>query len=521
MAKKRESKNLVLPILAVSLFATLGITVYLNRPTPTPLRIAEVTAPASNCASVAFTDNFSGTTVDATKWSKFSTIGTNSVANNTLTFSIPSGNPNSVSDISSYNKVEIEGDFIQEVTLNSLNNVPSTSTNSSFILGVTTQDDTNLYRIEIYKNGDIQSYAVTNSITTPGTARNVFKDTPTKLKISRAGNRITTYYDTGDGYIQHSSFTDIYSGKVFIQLFALSHSPVAPAVTAVVKDFSLKCRPPLPTGLDHSCSADGKTVSLKWDDNSPSKKYSVALNDPSENSENVWYKANTTDVWRGGDYDKTSYELPVIPGRNYEWWVITNSNGPFSDQSDLVKKSFTCTTSVSAPLNPRFTCNPDGKSVRLQWDGVTDVDSYKVRLDDKNGKVTNYDNLKDPQYIATVVPDKMYSFWVHSHKGGLDSNQSTAIDFTCKATATPTPKPTVKATAKPASPKGGPTSTPISKGDVVPTDTPAPSIKATLTPKSSPTNPSYVAPTPTPSPVETVSTNPVSRFFRWLAGLFE
>jgi hypothetical protein len=149
------------------------------------------------------------------------------------------------------------------------------------------------------------------------------------------------------------------------------------------------------------------------------------------------------------------------------------------------------------------------------WDGVVDAESYKIRLDDKNGKVTNYDNLKEAQHIATVVPDKMYSFWVHSHKGGLDSNQSTALDFTCKVTATPTPtpRPTVR-----------PTATPISKGDEVTMDDPEPTVSPTVKPTTTPrppTNPTYVEPTPTPTPMTTKSTNPISRFFSWLAGLFE
>jgi len=593
----------------------LGITVYLNRPTPTPLRIAEVTAPASNCASVAFTDKFSGTTLDTSKWIAFSNSGGTATIDNKLTLYQPASSTlwAGESNFLTEGKVEIEGDFVQEVTLQSLTTTPETNNLASFLLGLASPGWKNWYRIEIYKNGDIQTHTNTNDVRLSMTPVNVFKNTPTKLKMVRSGSTLTTYYDVGAGYVLHSTVPNIYTGKVFVQLDILSHAPDKPAVTAVVKDFSLRC-PPLST-TPISCS-QGYTDSF---DSHINPRYTLdypngtkiggglatftqssgtrirtqifsgdfvsTLNIASSNSSSaiptivarylefdnvnsrgvkIKYDKSTnkvesfrvtspdgkTDTFDlGKSISISSSEQPSAfkierQGSTFRTYFKTASSNfqPIGTYDNLTTEnviirfgadnnektvfdsfSMSCLPDpkTSAPLNPRVTCNPDGKSVRLQWDGVTDVDSYKVRLDDKNGKVTNYDNLKDPQYIATIVPDKMYSFWAHSHKGGLDSNQSTAIDFTCKATATPTPKPTVK----PVSPKGGPTvkptSTPISKGDVVPTDTPAPSIKASLAPKSSPTNPSYVAPTPTPSPVETVSTNPVSRFFRWLAGLFE
>lgn len=516
---KPKSRNLVLPILGVSLFTMLGFTVYFNLPRPTPLQVAEVTTPASNCASVAFTDNFAGTTLNTTKWSAYSNTSGTATLDNKLTLFQPAGTALALgeSNILTEGKVDIDGDFVQEVTLQSLTTTPETNNLASFLLGLAAPGWKNWYRIEIYKNGDIQTYSNTNDVVTRMTPVNVFQNTPTKLKMVRSGSTLTTYYDVGTGYVLHSTVPNIYTGKVFVQLDLLSHAPDKPAVTAVVKNFSLKCRPPLPSGLSHTCSADGKTVSLKWDDNSPSKNYYFALNDTVENSEKSWYKSGTTDVWRGGNYDKNTYVLPVVPGHKYDWWLQTSA-GDYTDPGDASSeslKSFTCTPKIAAPLNLRVSCNPDGKSARLMWDGVVDAESYKIRLDDKNGKVTNYDNLKEAQYIATVTPDKMYSFWAHSHKGGLDSNQSTAIDFTCKVTATPTPTP--RSTAKP-------TSTPISKGDEVTMDDPEPTVSPTVKPTTTPrppTNPTYVEPTPTASPIATKSTNPVSRFFSWLAGLFE
>jgi hypothetical protein len=338
---------------------------------------------------------------------------------------------------------------------------------------------------------------------------NAFTNTKTKLKMVRKGSTLTTYYNLGDGYILHSTVPNIFTGKLFVQLDLLSHLPDKPAVTALISSYSLSC---IATNLTHTCSLDAKSVTLKWDASS-FNYYTFGFNDQTNDNADGWYKPNTLDVWKGGNLDTASYQTNIIPGNKYNWWVGVDD--------EEVSKEFVCTPEASpiasitpkpqSPQNPRITCNPDGKSVRLQWDGVTDVDSYKVRLDDKNGKVTNFDNLKDPQYIATIVPEKLYSFWTHSSKNGLDSNQSTTIDFTCKATSTPTPtpKPTVKPTATPT---------------IKPSPSPKPAVTIAPSPSSTQTSVNdlgLITPTPTPSTQPAISTNPVSRFFRWLASLFE
>ncbi len=516
MARKKKSTNLVLPILGISLFTMLGITVYLNRPIPTPLRIAEVAAPVHNCASVAFTDNFAGTTLNATKWSHYSNTSGTATLDNKLTLFQPASatTPLGESNILTEGKVEIEGDFIQEVSLQSLTTTPETNNFASFLLGLASPGWKNWYRIEIYKNGDIQTYSNTNEVITNMTPVNVFKNTPTKLKVVRSGSTLTTYYDVGAGYVLHSTVPNIYTGKVFVQIDLISHAPDKPAVTAVVTNYTLRCFPPASTKVSSTCSDDGTKVTMKWDAVPNSSTYTLGVDDTTNNNSTSctglggWLCTNSTDLSKGG-IATNSYTHTILPNKKYNWWVHGVANGEVGFGASA---NFTCTPKINAPLNPRVTCTPDGKSVRLMWDGVVDAESYKVRLDDKKGKVTNFDNLKESQYIATVTPDKMYSFWVHSHKGDIDSNQSTAIDFTCKATSTltPTPKPTVKPTIAP---------------------TPTPTLKPTVTPKAS----IYTPPVQRESTnlndlnenVETTEeselkpTNPISKFFFWLAGLFE
>lgn len=164
------------------------------------------------------------------------------------------------------------------------------------------------------------------------------------------------------------------------------------------------------------------------------------------------------------------------------------------------------------PANPRSTCNPDGKSVRLMWDTVDGSQSYKVRVDDKAGKVLSFDNIGKGEYIATINPGTTYSWWTHASKDGVDSNETSRLEFKCTATTTPTPTP------KPASPTIKPT--------------PKPTVEPTPDSSRAPTNPSYVDPStttqkialpiePSATPAPTKSTNPIARFFTWLASLFE
>lgn len=517
MAKKRtkksEPKQLLLPIFALSLVAGLGLTIIRNLPNPSPIQIAEVGQP-SNCSQVTFTDKFDGTTLNSAKWVVNSLTGGTATQANELSITVPAGKTNGITDVTTLGKVELEGDFVQEITLKSLTNTPSTSPASSFVLGAYTADMKNWYRMEVYGSGDIQTYSTTNEVTTPGTPTKVYTGVPTKLLMVREGSTLKTYYNLGSTYVLHTKQDNISTAKLAIQLLTLSHTPDMPQVTAVVDDYSLLCRPPLPTGLSHTCSPDATKVTFKWDDNSPTKKYHFALDDPQENDDD-WYKDGTTDVWRGGDFATNSYELPIIKGRNYRWWVSTNLN--YTIRTDSPTKTFTCEPLSPAPSNLRHTCNPDGKSVKLMWDSVADIDGYKIRVDDRKGHVNSVDGITGKtEYIAYVTPGETYTWWGHSTKSGRDSVETERKEFKCVATSTPTPTPTPKPTVKP-TPKGG---SDISESTPTPTPTPSlsPSPKATQTSTMIIPSP-LTSPTPTPTP--TASKNIISRFFTWLASLFE
>lgn len=160
-------------------------------------------------------------------------------------------------------------------------------------------------------------------------------------------------------------------------------------------------------------------------------------------------------------------------------------NGVFAlgNQSNQIKlasdTTITVTNPVVKPNKPtglRSNCFDGGKKITYRWDAVTGVDSYKLRTDQKDGgNDKSIDNITKTEYELDIIPNQKYSWWVHSTKNNVDSEEAKIDSVLCEVTlATPTPTPTPKPTPKP-------TIKPKTKGDVVPTDTPIP--KPTATPK--------------------------------------
>lgn len=278
---------------------------------------------------------------------------------------------------------------------------------------------------------------------------------------------------------------------------------------------------PAPTGMTHTCSQDGTKVSLKWDDNSPSKKYMFSFKDASKDTLPPQHANTIPDVWRGGDYEGSTYELTILPGRQYQWWIATMANGTFSKNTKSALMKFTCTPNIAKPNNPRHTCAPDGKTVRMMWDSVADSDFYKLRLDDKKGNVQSIDGISGKtEYMASISPGQTYSWWAHASKSGYDSPETERKEFKCDAasTPTPTPKPTVNPTVRPTpTPTPSPINYPSPSPRVLFDNTPqTPTLQAEVPP------PTDELESPLTTPLEsTKQPGALSRFFSWLASLFE
>ncbi len=145
------------------------------------------------------------------------------------------------------------------------------------------------------------------------------------------------------------------------------------------------------------------------------------------------------------------------------------------------------------PTGLQSNCYDNGNKITLRWDAVSGANSYKLRLDQKDGNHDqSIDNIASTQYDLTIIPDQTYSWWVHTTKNGLDSEEAKIGEVLCHkttASATPTPtstptatpKPTVKPTAKPS-----PTATDVGNGSFV-EPSPLPSVSPIAYPNTSPT----------------------------------
>ncbi len=157
---------------------------------------------------------------------------------------------------------------------------------------------------------------------------------------------------------------------------------------------------------------------------------------------------------------------------------VTPSADPTTGTSPSPSPSLSPSPSPSAPsaVRPakptglRSNCYDGGNKITLRWDGVSNVDSYKVRMDQKDGNNDkSNDGLKSTEYSYDIIAGQKYSWWVHSVKNGLDSEEAKINEVVCAkiiASVTPTPpptitpKPTTKVTVKPTPTLTAPVRTP-------------------------------------------------------------
>lgn len=145
----------------------------------------------------------------------------------------------------------------------------------------------------------------------------------------------------------------------------------------------------------------------------------------------------------------------------------------------------TTNTKPNKPTGLRHNCFDGGNKVTLRWDAVSDADSYKLRMDQKDGtNDKSIDGIKVTEGETTIIPDQKYSWWVHATRNGVDSEEAKIDEIVCAKTSTSTttptatPKPTIKPTVKPS---------------VKPTATPKTSLKPSSTPITS------IIPLPSPT----------------------
>lgn len=130
------------------------------------------------------------------------------------------------------------------------------------------------------------------------------------------------------------------------------------------------------------------------------------------------------------------------------------------------------------PTGLRSNCYENGDKITLRWDSVTGADSYKVRMDQKDGNNDKaVEGVTKTEYEFNIIAGQNYAWWVHATKSGVDSEEARIEQIVCNKTiaaATATPAPT--ATPTPATPK------PTIKSTSTPIPTPIPALAPTSTP---------------------------------------
>jgi len=143
------------------------------------------------------------------------------------------------------------------------------------------------------------------------------------------------------------------------------------------------------------------------------------------------------------------------------------------------------TQKPNKPTGLRHNCYDGGNKVTLRWDAVAGADSYKLRLDQKDGTGDkSVDGIKVTEGDTAIIPDQKYAWWVHSSKDGIDSEEARIDEIVCVKTTTTTPTPT-------------PTNTPTPKPTLKPSTKPTTTPKASLKPSSSPVTSMISIPSPT------------------------
>ncbi len=210
-----------------------------------------------------------------------------------------------------------------------------------------------------------------------------------------------------------------------------------------------------PSGLQNQCNAAGNQVTISWNPVSAANFYLLRVNDTSDDSSTAaqwnWYNPGTTDI-NNDNVPQATYTTPVIPGHPYTWWVHSYVSSS-SSASDPSFGNFICNAPPPAPpvapAGLSYQCNAAGNQVTMNWNPVSGVDFYILRLNDSSNDSSSSaqwnwyvpgttdlmaDHVLQTTYSAPVIAGKNYIWWVQSYVSAIASSSAATFGgFTCTA----------------------------------------------------------------------------------------
>lgn len=232
---------------------------------------------SSSCTS--FSDNFSGTTLNANDWSLWTNNnGTDTISSNVVNFSLPASTDSAQEGVtfdSTGKQTITSGDFTEEITMNSLNTALNSANIGYAVLAVATPGGPGDGRVvQIGRNTQGHVYMGVNNvsgspssyITVTDKSLGLANNGALKVKIERIGTTVNTYYDIldGQGYHLLGTFSNIFVAPSKIH-FGIFNDQTYPQTSGAFSNFVLTCAAsnPTPTGTSGTPVPGNVRLNLK------------------------------------------------------------------------------------------------------------------------------------------------------------------------------------------------------------------------------------------------------------------
>ena len=186
------------------------------------------------------------------------------------------------------------------------------------------------------------------------------------------------------------------------------------------RSFSCAAAPPaVPSGLSHTCNANGTGVTLRWNPASGADRYDIEFNsfgyDTPTNSRYFGINPNLPNQWR-----VRSKAPSPTPWSNYSGFSNFSCPGPVQPPEP------------AQPNQPTFQCLGTTQ-VRVSWNSVSGAIRYPIRLRDNQtaAEVFANDTNTNTSFVMNIQSGREYVSWVHAENNNVRSIASSPVVFTC------------------------------------------------------------------------------------------